>query len=266
MSRVSKALFALALLVAYAVGVGLVDPHRADALDWSALGVAPLTHGHVLGTDRLGRDVLVRSGIGLATSLALGLAGTALSLVIGGVVGALAALARRPVGDLVMRGVDALDALPYPFVAILAATLAPRGPATILLVTGSLGWLGIARVVRLTALGVVGQGYVRAARVAGVSTARILARHVVPACAATALVYATLTLPTLIGVESFLSFLGLGVAEPSASLGNLLADGANEMDAAPWLLIVPATLLVATIRCLMSLGETLSERFGHDGR
>ena len=264
MTRVAR--WCLGFLVVYAVAVPLLDGHAPDALDWSALGVAPFTHGHVLGTDRLGRDLLVRSATGLSTSLVLGLVATAVSLGVGVIVGTLAALARRPLGEAIMRGVDALDALPYPFVAILAATFAPRGPATLLLVTGSLGWLGIARVVRLTALGVVAQGYVNAARIAGVSTARILVRHVAPACAATALVYATLTLPTLIGVESFLSFLGLGVAEPSASLGNLLADGANEMETAPWLLAVPATLLVATIGGLMSLGETLSRRIGAHGR
>jgi oligopeptide transport system permease protein len=161
-----------------------------------------------------------------------------------------------------MRFVDVLYSLPYLFIVIILTTLWQRGSiAALLLALGAVGWLTTARIVRGQALTLKRREFIEAARALGVPAPAILLRHIVPNLLGPVLVYATLIIPQVIVFESFLSFLGLGVQEPHASLGNLILVGAQEMESAPWMLLVPAALLVGLLICLNFLGDGLRDAF-----
>jgi oligopeptide transport system permease protein len=253
----------LVLLVLFAV-LSIAGPYASpwsfDALDWEHIGVAPTAEAsHWLGTDRLGRDVYVRTLQGVRVSLAIGLLATFVSLAIGVTWGAIAGYAGGRIDAAMMRIVDVLYSLPYVFFVILLTVVFERHPLTVFVAIGAFGWLTMARVVRGQALSLRHREFVEAAVAAGLPPARVLWRHVVPNLAGPVIVYATLTVPQMILIESFLSFLGLGVQEPLASLGNLMADGAAEMESAPWLLLVPGTFLVAIVLALNFVGDGLRD-------
>ena len=249
-----------ALALAAIVGPWL-SPYSYDALDWQHLAMAPgLTASHWLGTDPLGRDVYVRTLYGLRLSLLIGVLATAVSVGIGVAWGAIAGYVGGRADSLMMRTVDVLYALPYLFVVIILATVFGRGRIAMLLVAiGAVGWLTMARIVRGQTLSLKRREFIEAARATGLGTAAILVRHIVPNLAGTVAVYATLTIPELITYESFLSFLGLGVQEPLASLGSLINDGARQMLTAPWMLLVPAAVLFALLLCFNLLGDGLRD-------
>ena len=250
----------LLLLVAAAVAGPLLLDYRPDQIDWANVAAPPLAaEGHWLGTDRLGRDMLVRTLHGLRVSLAIALAATLVTLVIGVTWGAFAGYRRGRVDALMMRLVDVLYSLPQVFFVIILTVVFGRSPGTILVAIGAFGWLTMARIVRGQALAIREREFVDAAIVGGAGTARIVARHVVPNLLGPVIVYATLTLPQVILVESFLSFLGIGIQEPLASLGNLIADGAAEMETAPWILAVPAACLMLLVFCFNFLGDSLRD-------
>jgi oligopeptide transport system permease protein len=185
---------------------------------------------------------------------------TLTSLVIGVSYGALAGFAGGRTDEVMMRFVDVLYALPYLFIVIILTSLLPRGSLAVLFVAlGAVGWLTTARIVRGQTLSLRRREFIEAARALGVAPGAILIRHVLPNLIGTVIVYATLTVPQMILFESFLSFLGLGVQEPRASLGNLIAVGAQEMSSAPWMLIVPAAVLVLLLACLNLLGDNLAD-------
>jgi len=247
------------LVLATLAGPALLD-YREDEIDWSHMAAAPFeAPGHWLGTDRLGRDLLVRTLHGLRISLAIALAATLVSLVIGVAWGALAGFRRGRTDAWMMRFVDVLYSLPQVFFVIILTVVFGRGPFTILVAIGAFGWLTMARIVRGQALALREREFIDAAIVGGAGTARILARHVVPNLLGPVIVYATLTLPQVILVESFLSFLGIGIQEPLASLGNLVADGAAELETAPWMLAVPAACLMLVVFCFNFLGDSLRD-------
>jgi oligopeptide transport system permease protein len=257
------AVASVVVLAAFAV-LAVLGPHASpwafDALDWERIGVAPTFEGsHWLGTDRLGRDLYVRTLHGVRVSLAIGVLATIVSLAIGVAWGAIAGYAGGRVDALMMRVVDVLYSLPYVFFVILLTVVFDRHPLTVFVAIGAFGWLTMARVVRGQALSLRHREFVEAAVAAGMTPSRVLWRHVVPNLAGPVIVYATLTVPQMILVESFLSFLGLGVQEPLASLGNLMADGAAEMEGAPWLLLVPGACLVTIVLALNFLGDGLRD-------
>ena len=158
-----------------------------------------------------------------------------------------------------MRIVDVLYALPQVFFVIILTVALGRSPATLLVAIAAFGWLTTARIVRGQALVLREREFVAAAVVGGATTARIIARHIVPNLLGPVIVYATLLIPQVILVESFLSFLGIGIQQPLASLGNLIADGAAEMETAPWLLIVPGGCLVLLVFCCNFVGDGLRD-------
>ena len=258
------AVVAAAVIVALAllaiVGPWL-SPYSYDALDWQHLAVPPgLTASHWLGTDPLGRDLYVRTLYGLRLSLLIGVLATAVSVGIGVTWGAIAGYVGGRTDSWMMRTVDVLYALPYLFVVIILATVFERGRVAMLLVAiGAVGWLTMARVVRGQTLSLKRREFIEAARATGLGTTAILLRHIVPNLAGTVAVYATLTVPELIIYESFLSFLGLGVQEPLASLGSLINEGARQMLTAPWMLLVPAGLLFTLLLCFNLLGDGLRD-------
>jgi oligopeptide transport system permease protein len=249
---------ALAALIAPAL-----SPWSYDSLDWQHLAEPPgLAGAHWLGTDRLGRDLLVRTLHGVRLSLLLAVLASAVSLIIGVLWGAAAGLAGGRVDGAMMRFVDVLYSLPYLFVVIILTTLFARGSLAVLaLALAAVGWLTTARIVRAQTLALKRREFLEAARALGVPPAAILLRHIVPNVLGSVAVYATLIVPQMILFESFLSFLGLGVQEPQASLGNLIYAGAQEMESAPWMLVVPALALVLLLLCLNLLGDGLRDAF-----
>jgi oligopeptide transport system permease protein len=250
----------LLLLGVAAVTGPWVLAYGEEQIDWAHMAAPPLAaEGHWLGTDRLGRDLLVRTLFGLRVSLAIALAATFVSLVIGVGWGALAGYVRGRTDALMMRFVDVLYSLPQVFFVIILTVVFGRGPITLLVAIGAFGWLTMARIVRGQALALREREFVEAAIVGGAGTLRIIRRHVVPNLLGPVIVYATLTLPQVILVESFLSFLGIGIQEPLASLGNLIADGAGEIETAPWILAVPGGCLVLVVFCFNFLGDGLRD-------
>jgi oligopeptide transport system permease protein len=247
------------LLIAALIGPQFLD-YREDEIDWANMAVPPFeASGHWLGTDRLGRDLLVRTLHGLRVSLAIALAATIVSLVIGVAWGAIAGFRRGRTDALMMRFVDVLYSLPQVFFVIILTVVFGRGPLTLLVAIGAFGWLTMARIVRGQALALREREFIEAAIVGGAGPARIVARHIIPNLLGPVIVFATLTLPQVILVESFLSFLGIGIQEPLASLGNLIADGAAEMETAPWMLAVPAACLMLVVFCFNFLGDSLRD-------
>ena len=249
----------LALGLLSVIGPSL-SPYAGDELDWQHMGVPPQWEaGHWLGTDRLGRDLRVRTLQGTRLSLVVALLATGVSLLLGVGWGAAAGYAGGRRDAVMMRVVDVLYALPTIFFVIVLTVAFGRSPAVLLLAIGAVGWLTMARVVRGQALALMQRDFVEAAIAAGAGPSRIILRHLVPNLTGTVVVYATLMVPQMILVESFLSFLGIGIQEPLASLGNLIADGANEMESAPWILLVPATVLVVIVFSFNFLGDGLRD-------
>ncbi len=251
---------ALAAIAVLAVLGPLWSAFPYDKLDWQHIAAPPFVSAHWLGTDRLGRDLYVRTLYGVRLSLAIGLTATGVSVLIGVAWGATAGFIGGRVDGLMMRIVDLLNSLPYLFLVIALTTLFGRGnPYVLFAAIGAVGWITMARIVRGQALSLKRRLFIEAALASGASTPRILRRHIVPNVLGPVVVYATLTVPQMILFESFLSFLGLGVQEPLASLGSLIRDGAEQMGSAPWLLIVPASVLIVLLLAFNFLGDGLRD-------
>ena len=249
-----------AILVAAIVGPALLRwPY--DAIDWSTVRGPPLLHGHLLGTDSVGRDLLARTLVGTRVTLAVAIAAAAVALVIGVAWGAVAGWCGGRVDEAMMRIVDGLYALPFMFVVILLMVVFGRSILLVFLGIGAVEWLTMARVVRAEVLTLKARPFVLAAEAAGARPATIVTRHMLPNIAGIAIAYLLLTIPQVVMIESFLSFLGLGVQEPLTSLGILVKEGADDMDVAPQALLLPGGLLVSILICLTLLGERLRDRF-----
>ena len=251
----------IVLVALLAIGGPALSPYADDSLDWQHLAIPPcFDASHWFGTDRLGRDLFVRTLHGVRLSLVISLLSSAVSLVIGVSWGAIAGYVGGRTDNCMMRFVDVLYSLPYLFIVIILTTVFERGSLTVLLVAiGAVGWLTTARIVRGQTLALKRREYVEAARAAGLGTPGIIARHIVPNLMGSVIIYATLTIPQMITFESFLSFLGLGVQEPLASLGSLINDGAQEMQSAPWMLLVPALFLITLLVCFNLIGDGLRD-------
>jgi oligopeptide transport system permease protein len=255
-------LVVLGLLVIASLAAPALSRFALDEVDWSLATLASppsFANGHWFGTDSNGRDLFVRVWAGTQVSLLVALLATAVSLVIGVAWGATAGYLGGRIDDWMMRFVDVLYALPYMFFVIILTVVFGRSLFLIFLAIGAVGWLTMARIVRGQALALRNQPFVDAAITLGLPARRIIARHIVPNVAGTVIVYATLTVPQVILFESFLSFLGLGVQEPLTSLGRLVAEGAAEMESAPWQLLAPSAVLAAILLCLNFLGDGLRD-------
>jgi len=251
----------LAVLALLALASPWLSPYRHDFIDWQHQAMPPGLDAHWLGTDRLGRDLFARSMQALRVSLLIGFVSALVSVVIGVTWGAIAGYSGGKVDAAMMRFVDIVYALPYVFIVIILSTLFERGSlAALIIAIGAVGWLTMARIVRGQTLTLRRREFVDAAIVSGAGMPRILWRHIVPNVAGPVIAYATLVIPQMILFESFLSFLGLGVQEPFASLGSLINEGAQEMESAPWMLLVPATLLTILLVAFNLLGEGLREK------
>jgi oligopeptide transport system permease protein len=252
----------IAVLIAMALIGPWFSPNDIETLDWSHVATLPgLVHSHWLGTDRLGRDLFVRTLEGARVSLAVGLVASAVSLSIGLVYGAVAGYVGGRTDHLMMRLIEILSGLPLIFFVIFLTVIFGRNEYLLFVSIGAVGWLTMARIVRGQTLSIRQQEYIEAAVASGAGTVRIIFRHVVPNLVGPVIVYATLTVPQIMLFESFLSFLGLGIQEPRASLGTLIAEGAGEMEAASWILLVPGVFLATLLLCLNIFGDGLRDAF-----
>jgi oligopeptide transport system permease protein len=238
----------------------LLSPYSIDSTDWDRISISPsVASEHWFGTDDVGRDLFVRTLYGGRISLLVGLAATFVSLVIGIAWGATAGYAGGKVDQFMMRIVDVLYAMPFMFFVILLMVFFGRNIFLIFIAVGAINWLDMARIVRGQTLSLKKKEFIEAARAGGVSPFNIVRRHIVPNLLGVVIVYVTLTIPQVILVESFLSFLGLGVQEPMTSWGALVNDGAQAMETAPWTLIFPATFLAVTLFCFNFIGDGLRD-------
>ena len=216
---------------------------------------------HLLGTDAFGRDLLVRALAAARLSLAVGVGGSVLSGALGTGLGAIAAW-RGGASDAVVTAIaDVLLAVPRIVLLLVVAALWGPGAGTTVIVLALTGWMGVARLVRADALGVVQAGYIDAATALGASPRRVLWRHVVPNALGAATVATALGVGNAVLLESGLSFLGLGVQPPAPSWGNLIAAGRDLLIVAPWISLVPGVLLIATVLACTQLGDALQARF-----
>lgn len=235
-----------------------ISPYGYEQQDLE-LGASPPSATHWLGTDVLGRDLLTRLLHGGRVSLMVGLCATAVALIIGVAYGAISGYAGGRLDAAMMRGVDTLYALPFTVLVIVLMVVFGRDIIMLFVAIGLVEWLTMARIVRGQVLSIKEQPYVKAARVLGFSPARIIARHIVPNVIGPVVVYTTLTVPQVILLESFLSFLGLGVQPPMSSWGILIRGGAEVMESYPWLLIAPALCLSMALFALNFLGDGLRD-------
>lgn len=217
------------------------------------------------GTDAIGRDLFVRSFSGGQISFAVGLLATAVSLFIGIAYGAIAAFMGGKIDLLMMRIVDILYGLPYMFVVIITmAILESRSFILVFLILGAFGWLTMSRIVRGQILSLREREFVEAARALGVNSRTIIWRHLIPNILGPVIVYTTLTVPSIMLTEAFLSFLGLGISEPETSWGVLINEGANALNPIKvswWLVTFPGALLAMTLYCLNAVGDGLRDAF-----
>lgn len=223
-------------------------------------GFAGARPGHWLGTDELGRDILSRSLYGLRLTLMLAVLGATLGLVIGGALGLLAGVARGRTEAAIMAAVDAQIAVPFTLIALFVLSVFGATLPVLVLVLGLYGWEQYARIVRAEAARMMAMPFVEAARCAGASPARIARTHLLPNLVSPLVVQYTLSLSAIILLESTLSFLGLGVQPPTATLGAMVGVGRDFMPTAPWIVLVPAGLILAVSFSIQILGDWLRDR------
>lgn len=248
----------LLFLFVIAVLTPVIAPYSYEAQNL-ALGASPPSTQHWLGTDTLGRDQLTRLLYGSRISLAVGFTATAVALIIGVLWGTIAGFVGGRTDALMMRFVDVLYALPFVIFIILLTVVFGRSLILLFLAIGAVEWLTMARIVRTQVLNLKQQEFIEAATAMGVSKWRIIFRHLIPNALGPIIVYTTLTIPAVILLESFLSFLGLGIQPPASSWGSLISQGVETMEEYPWLLIYPGLTLSITLFSLNFLGDGLRD-------
>ncbi len=254
----TASLVILALTALFCIAGPWLSPYTYERTDLDLGPTAP-SAAHWLGTDVLGRDLLVRLLYGGRISLLVGFCATAVSLLVGFTYGALSGYTGGRVDTLMMRAVDTLYSLPFSMLVIVLLVVFGNNFVLLFVAIGLVEWLTMARIVRGQVLSLRELPFIKAGKVLGYSTARIITRHVLPNVIGPVVVYTTLTVPQVILLESFLSFLGLGVQKPMSSWGGLIHDGAASMESYPWLLITPGLCLSLTLFALNFVGDGLRD-------
>ncbi len=248
----------IVLLAVVSLLTPLIAPYSYEAQDLY-MGATPPSFEHWLGTDVLGRDLLTRLMYGGRISLTVGLIATSVALLIGVTWGAVAGYLGGKVDAFMMRFVDILYALPFSIFIILLTVVFGRSLLLLFLAIGAVEWLTMARIIRGQVLSLKKQEFVEAATAIGLSRWQIIRRHLIPNALGPIIVYTTLTIPSVILLESFLSFLGLGIQPPQSSWGSLISYGVETMEEYPWLLIYPGLVLSITLFSLNFLGDGLRD-------
>ena len=248
----------LVCMVVVALLTPLIAPYEYDAQNLD-LGASPPSVAHWLGTDVFGRDQLTRIMYGSRISLMVGFIATTVALLIGVLWGATAGYIGGRTEAFMMRTVDVLYALPFTIFIILLTVIFGSSMLLLFLAIGAVEWLTMARIVRGQVLTLKQQEFVEAAVALGLSPWKIIVRHLIPNTLGPVIVYTTLTIPSVILLESFLSFLGLGIQPPESSWGSLISDGVESMEEYPWLLVFPALTLSITLFSLNFLGDGLRD-------
>ncbi|SJZ51898.1 oligopeptide ABC transporter permease OppC [Pantoea eucalypti] len=253
-------LLVLLVITLFVIFAPMLAQFTYDDTDWSMMSSPPdTTSGHWFGTDSSGRDILVRVAIGGRISLMVGVASALIAVIVGTLYGSIAGYLGGKTDSVMMRILEILNSFPFMFFVILLVTFFGRNILLIFAAIGMVSWLDMARIVRGQTLSLKRKEFIEAAHVGGVSTWKIVVRHIVPNVLGVVVVYASLLVPSMILFESFLSFLGLGTQEPLSSWGALLSDGANSMEVSPWLLLYPAGFLVVTLFCFNFIGDGLRD-------
>lgn len=235
-----------------------IAPYAYDAQNLD-LGATPPSAAHWLGTDIFGRDLLTQILYGARVSLAVGFIATSVALLIGVTWGAIAGYAGGRIDALMMRVVDILYALPFMIFIVLLMVVFGRNLMLLFLAIGAVEWLTMARIMRAQVQSLRRQEFIEAAVSLGLPPGAIVRRHLLPNALGPIIVYTTLTIPGVMLLEAFLSFLGLGVQPPRTSWGLLIAYGAETMEEYPWLLIYPGLALALTLFSLNFLGDGLRD-------
>ncbi|MES2606536.1 MAG: ABC transporter permease subunit [Pseudomonadota bacterium] len=248
----------LSLIIVLCLLTPWLSPYGYEAQDLR-LGATSPSVQHWLGTDTFGRDLLTRILYGGRMSLAVGFVATGVALVIGVTYGAIAGYAGGRVDGAMMRLVDILYALPFMIFIILLMVVFGRNLLLLFLAIGAVEWLTMARIVRGQIQTLRQQEFVEAAISLGLGPVAIVWRHLIPNALGPVIVYTTLTIPNVMLLEAFLSFLGLGVQPPASSWGLLISSGVETMEEYPWLLIYPGLALTLTLFALNFLGDGLRD-------
>ena len=250
-------LIILAIIIAMAIVVPMLSQYKYS----DQLGVynSPPGAQFWFGTDDLGRDIFVRIWAGARISLFIGITAALIDLVIGVLWGSVSGLAGGRVDNIMMRIADVLTAVPYLLVVIVLLVVMQPGIVPMIIALSITGWINMARIVRGEVLSIKNQEYVLAARTLGASTGHLIMKHLIPNALGAILVTMTLTIPSAIFTESFLSYLGLGVPAPRASWGTMASDGNKAIADYPWRLIFPAVFISLTIFAFNAIGDGLRD-------
>ena len=261
--RNRAAMASIGVLLAIALASVLIPafwPHAVEDASWENILLPPsFENWHWFGTDANGRDQFVRVFYGGRISLTIGLMTTLVALGIGVGYGAVAGFTGGRTDGFMMRFVDILYSLPLLFFIIILVTVFGRNIFLIFVAIGAVEWLTLSRIVRGQTLSVKAKEYVESAVAIGLSKPAILRRYIIPNVVGPVVVYVTLLIPTNILIESYLSFIGLGVQEPLTSWGLLISQAVGQLDTAPWLILFPATLLAITMFCFNFIGDGLRD-------
>ncbi|MEZ2128002.1 ABC transporter permease [Sinorhizobium sp. CB9] len=254
----------LALMVLISLLAPLITPYDFMATDVHARLKPPFLFGgdasHLLGTDQLGRDVLSRAITSIRISITIAICATLLSTAIGVTLGFVAAYFRGWIDQIILMIVDAQLAMPFMIIAIAVLAFFGNSLVIFVILLGLNGWEQVTRIARGLAISANTQGYAAAARDIGSSPWRIYLRHILPNISATIVVAMTLNIPGVILLESSLSFLGIGLQPPQTSLGNMVGYGRDYIQSAPWIMLMPAVIIVVTTLSVSVMGDWLRDR------
>ena len=265
-ASVTAFLIVLALIVVFTFVGPLVAAWSIEKIDWSIIGMVAqkgqpsLATGHYFGADEVGRDLYSRVIQGTQISLAVGILGSAVAVIVGTLYGAVAGYFGGRLDSAMMRFVDIIYSIPFLFILILMLIMFGRSFVVLFMGIGLISWLGMARVVRGQTLTLKNREFVEAAIATGVKPLAVVFRHIVPNLLGIVVVYATLLIPEIILLESFISFLGLGIQEPNTSLGALISEGAQTMQYGElWQIGFPLGFFVVILFAFFFAGDGLRD-------
>lgn len=268
----NKAAVVSLLVLLLMVLVAFISPYFAtwdyETIDWGLIGNAAtqgapqIENGHYFGVDDLGRDIFARTMLGTQISLMVGLVGTIVAVFVGVLFGATAGFVGGRIDNIMMRFVDILISIPYMFILIILFVMFGRSIYILFIGLGMFSWMDMARIVRGQTLALKHKEFVEAAVASGVSDAKIITRHIIPNLLGIVVVFTSLLIPQLILLESFISFLGLGIQEPLTSWGALISDGAKTMQYGTlWQIGFPIGFFIVGIFCFFFVGDGLRDAF-----